>query len=73
MKFSVEKKYWSNPFTYYKMPKKIKDDGKKASRRNLRKTNMTVQQRMFFTLLDKHKRLYGKSVQVAYVHRNAYK
>lgn len=61
MKFSVEKKYClSNPFTYFKMPKKIKDDGKRQAKKLKENKYMTVQQReCFLRFLDKHKRLYG--------------
>ena len=61
MKYAVEKKYcFRNPFSYYKMPKKILDEGIRQEKKRRETKYMTEQQRdYFFMFLNTHKRMYS--------------
>lgn len=61
MKYAVEKKYcFRNPFSYYKMPKKILDEGRRQEKKRRETKYMTEVQRDYFLMfLNTHKRMYS--------------
>ncbi|MGN0106095.1 MAG: tyrosine-type recombinase/integrase [Hominilimicola sp.] len=61
MKYAVEKKYcFRNPFSYYKIPKKILDEGRRQEKKRRETKYMTEQQRDYFIMfLNTHKRMYS--------------
>lgn len=61
MKYAVEKKYClRNPFSYYKMPKKILDEGRRQEKKRRETKYMTEEQRDYFLMyLNSHKRMYS--------------
>lgn len=66
MKYAVEKKYClRNPFSYYKMPKKILDEGRRQEKKRRETKYMTEEQRDYFLMfLNTHKRMYSDLYKV---------
>lgn len=61
MKYAVEKKYClRNPFSYYKTPKKILDEGRRHEKKLRQTRYLTESQReYFFSFLNKHPCVYS--------------